>query len=343
MLALELFIIAGLILLNGYFSLSEIALLSVKKSRLKHLSKQGNKQAEKALFLVHHSSEMLSTIQIAITTIGIFAGAFGGATIAEYIANWLEQYPSFADYGEPIGVALVVLVITYFSLIIGELVPKQIALSNAEKMSLKVAGTITSLMRFTKPLVVLVSTSTKKFLKLLHVKAPTEQTITEEEIKVLIAEGTEKGVFEKTEQKMVENVFHLGNRPIKDFMTPNNEVVWLDLDDPITIIKNKIITSDKSIFLVYKGRTDHPIGAIETNDILTHVFTNESEELDLKSLIQPVMNIHADVPSLVAIDRLKKSSISMALVTDKETKKPVGVISFHDVLEAIIGEFKVEY
>ena len=197
MLVIELVIIVGLIALNGYFALSEIALLSVKKSRLKYLAQQGNKKAQKALLLVRKSPEMLSTIQIAITTIGIFAGAFGGATVAEHLESWLSKYPSVATYSEPISVALIIIVITYLSLIIGELVPKQIALSNSEKFSLKVAGTIATLMKIAIPLVRLLSVSTTGLLKILRVKPDLEHVVTEEEIKLLIAEGAESGTFEK--------------------------------------------------------------------------------------------------------------------------------------------------
>ena len=340
MLVIELVIIVGLIALNGYFALSEIALLSVKKSRLKYLAQQGNKKAQKALLLVRKSPEMLSTIQIAITTIGIFAGAFGGATVAEHLESWLSKYPSVATYSEPISVALIIIVITYLSLIIGELVPKQIALSNSEKFSLKVAGTIATLMKIAIPLVRLLSVSTTGLLKILRVKPDLEHVVTEEEIKLLIAEGAESGTFEKAEQKMVESVFHLGNRPIKDFMTPNREMVWLDINDPLSIIKKKITSSDKSVFPVCEGDIENSIGTIETKDILAHLFDNGLEKMNLKVLIQPVLHINANVPSLVAIERLKRSSVSIALITEKTSNKVVGIISFHDILEALVGEFK---
>lgn len=341
-LLIEIVLIIALIFLNGYFALSEIALLSVKKSRLKHLAKQGNKKAEKALFLARRSPEMLSTIQIAITAIGIFAGAFGGATVAEHIEISLSQYPALAAYSEPISVFLVVIVITYLSLIIGELVPKQIALSNPEKVSLRVAGIITMLMTIMSPFVRSLSASTRVLLKMLGIKPAQEHSVTEEEIKLLIAEGTESGTFEKSEQKMVENVLHLGNRPIKDFMTPNKEVVWLDINDQISVIGEKITSNDRAAFPVCDGSIDKTIGGIEAKDILAHLFNKELKNLNLKDLIQPVMHIEADVPALVAIDRLKGSSISIVLVTEKTTNNILGIISFHDILEAIVGEFKIE-
>ena len=342
MLIVEIIIIIGLIVLNGYFSLSEIALLRVKKSRLKYLAKQGNQKAQQALFLIGKTPEMLSTIQIAITTIGIFAGAFAGATVAEHFESWLSQYQSLATYSEAISVTIVVIVITYFSLIIGELVPKQMAIANSEKLSLKVAGTIIILMKISNPLVKLLSTSTTGLLKLFHIKPTPEHIITEEEIKLLLAGGVESGAFEKSEIKMVENIFHLGNRPIKDFMTPNKEVVWLDINDPIAIIKDKISASESSVFPICQNNIHHPIGAIETNDILTHLLANGVDKANLKSLIQPIMRIDANLPALVAIDQLKKSSISIAFVIDEKTNEILGIMSFHDILEAVVGEFQIK-
>ncbi len=339
---IQIILILALILLNGYFSLSEIALLSVKKSRLKHLSKLGNKKAQSALFLTRRSSEMLSAIQIGITMIGIFAGAYGGATIAEHIKSLLINFPLAAAYSGPISVAVVVVVITFLSLVVGELVPKQIALSNPEKLSLIVARPIKFLMMAVTPLVKILSTSTAFILKLLHIKPATDQVVTEEEIKLLIAEGAESGIFERSEQKMVESIFHLGNRPIKDFLTPSKEVVWLDINDSPAIIRSKITGSDRSVFPVCNGSLDNSLGAIETKDVLTHIFKNGTENINLKSLIQPVMHIDSDVPSLVAIERLKRSSISIVLITEKGLDKIAGIISFHDILEVIVGEFKSE-
>lgn len=342
MIIIEIIIIIGLIVLNGYFALSEIALLTVKKTRLKYLAKQGNIKAQKALSLVRRSPEMLSTIQIAITAIGIFAGAFGGATVAEHFESWLSKYQPIAAFSEPTSVALVVIVITYFSLIIGELVPKQMALSNSEKLSLKVAGTITTLMKITTPLVKLLSASTAGLLKLLRIKPALEHIITEEEIKLLIAEGVESGTFERAEQKIIENILHLGNRPIRDFITPIKEVVWFDVNDPISVIKDKISTSESLVFPVYQNDIHHPLGAIESNDILNHLLTNGVDKTNLKSLIQPVIHFDANLPALVAIDRLKKSSISIAFVTDKTTNEILGIMSFHDILEAVVGEFQMK-
>lgn len=337
---IEIILILALILLNGYFSLAEIALLSVKKSRLKQLSKLGNKKADNALFLIRRSSEMLSAIQIGISMIGIFAGAFGAATLAQDLAKPLIKFPSIAEYSEPISVVVIIIIITFLSLVIGELVPKQIALSNPEKLSLLVANQIKFIMVSTTPLVKILSRSTDAILKMLKIKPGTEQPVTEEEIRLLIAEGADSGVFERSEQRMVESIFHLGNRPIKDFMTARKEVKWIDIHDSPEAVRDKIAGSDRSVFPVCDGNIDNNIGAVETKDLLVHIFDNGAENFDLKSLVQPVMHINSEVPSLIAIERLKRSSISIVLITEKGSDKVVGIISFHDILEEIIGEFK---
>ncbi len=336
----EIFLIIILILLNGYFSLSEIALLSAKKSRLRRMAKSGDKKAEAALALIRNSSEMLSAVQIGITSIGIFAGAFSGATVSRYVEAFLITIPLLTPIAHGLSVVIVVLVITYFSLIIGELVPKQIALSHPEHRALAVARPIRLFMRATTPLVKFLSMSTHAVLRLLGIKLTPEQVISEEEIKLLIAEGTETGVFEKTEQKMVERIFHLGNLPIKAFMTPREQIVWIDVKDTVEIIRQKTVGSDRSVFPVCDGNVDTYLGAIEIKDVFAHVLSGTIGEIDLPKLIQPVLQIDIEMPSLVAIERLKRSHISIALVTEKNTKKIAGIISFHDILEAIVGEFK---
>lgn len=285
---------------------------------------------------------MLSTIQIAITTIGIFAGAFGGATIAKHFEAWLSQYQFIATYSEAISIAIVVIPLTYFSLVIGELIPKQIALSNPEKLALRASWVIIIIMKVTTPLVKLLSISTTWVLKLLRIEPAKEHIVTEEEIKLLIAEGVENGAFEKAELKMVENIFQLWNRPIKDFMTLNEEIYWIDINDPISVIEEKILTQDITIFPVCKGDKNHPIWAIETNDILNYSLSQGSNNINLKSLLHPIIYIDSNMPSLVAIDRLQKSSIRIALIYDKMTNKVLGVISFHDILEAIVWEFQIK-
>lgn len=336
----ELILLLILILLNGFFSLSEIALLSARKSRLLYFSKLGSRRAKAALSLARKSPEMLSAIQIGITSIGIFAGAFGGTTIAEYIETLFQRFPMLSPYSGPLSIIVVVILITYFSLIIGELVPKQIALSNPERLAILVARPIQTVMRLTYPLVKTLSASTAALLRLLRVKPSNNPVITEEEIKLLIAEGTETGVFEKSEQKMVGSIFHMGNRPIRDFMTPREQITWIDVNDSLGMIKKKISGSDRSVFPVCDGILDHTLGAVEVKDILIHFLNNDAPAIPLEKLVQPLLQIDENTSSLVAIERLKRSRISIALITEKTTNRIVGIISFHDILEEIVGEFK---
>ncbi len=339
---LQIFLILFLIILNGYFALSEIALLSARKSHLRHLSKQGNKKAKVALELVRESPEILSTIQIGITVIGIFAGAFGGATVSEYLEVYISKISFLSNYSELLSVVIVVVVITYLSLVVGELVPKQIALSSPEKLALSVAKPMRMLKKIFSPFVKVLSYSTLFMLRLLRIKPIVEQVITEEEIKLLIAEGAESGIFEKSEQKMVEQIFHLGNRPIKDFMTLREEIIWLDVNDSFQSIQKKVKSSDRSLFPVCEGSLDNNLGVIETKDILFHFFDKEVLPMDLRLLVQPVGHIESNIPALVAIERLRHSAVNIALITDKSKKTVVGIVTFHDILEAIAGEFKGE-
>jgi putative hemolysin len=336
----EVFLIIVLIFLNGFFSLSEIALISSKKSKLRHWAKQGSKRAEAALALTRRSPEMLSTIQIGISVIGIFAGAFGGATLAEYIEGWFSALPALAPYAKALSIALVVLTIAYFSIILGELVPKQIALSNPEKLAVKISWPIQWLMRVMTPLVKPLTASTAFVLRLLGIKPATEQLISEEEIKLLIAEGTETGIFEKSEQRMVESIFYMGNRPIRDFMTARSEIVWLDINDSPSTIQHKITGSVRSVFPVSHGDLDNNVGVVEIKDIITHLFDNGIASINLKRLLQPVMHIDASVPALAAIERLKRSTVRFAIITEMTDDNVVGIVTFHDILEAIVGEIK---
>jgi putative hemolysin len=337
----EIIIILALIVLNGFFALSEIALISAKKSRLRQSAKKGDKKAQDALSLARKPVEMLSAVQIGITSIGIIAGVFGGATIAERIGIVLNKYPLFSPYGETIGIIIVVIIITYLSLIIGELVPKQIALAHPEKISKRIAGSIKLIIKITQPIVMLLSYSSNRILKFFCIKPATENIVTEEDVRLLIEEGTETGAFEKSEQRMVENIFHIGNNPIKDFMTPKNEIVWLNISDSIVEIKKKIASSDKTTFLVYKNNINNILGAVEANDILVHSIDNGWDNLELEKIVQPVVNLQSNLPALVAIEKLKNLYINIALIKDGDSGEVVGLISFHDILEAIVGEFKI--
>jgi putative hemolysin len=228
----EIIIILILIILNGILAMSEFAIVSAKKARLRQRAEEGDTRAADALELANEPTSFLSTIQIGITLVGIFAGAFGGATIAEELAAYLKEYSLLAPYGEILAITLVVLVITYLTLIFGELVPKHLALNNAENIASAIAKPMHLLSVITSPLVFIISHSTEAVLWIMRIRETREPPVTEEELKIMLEEGTEAGVFEKAEMNMVEGVFDLGDRRVESLMTHRSDIIALDLNDP---------------------------------------------------------------------------------------------------------------
>jgi putative hemolysin len=228
---LEILFILVLILINGFFAMSEIALVSARKVRLEQKAEEGDKGARSALELTKSTSHLLSAVQVGITLVGIFTGALGGATLAERLTGVLKQVAWLAPYASGVSIAVVVLLMTYFSLVIGELIPKRLALNNPEKIASRVSGFMRFLSRAMAPVVHLLSASTDLGMKLLGVTASKEPPITEKEIKVLLEQGTEVGVFGEAEQEMVESVFRLNDRSVNALMTPRTEIEWLDAND----------------------------------------------------------------------------------------------------------------
>ncbi|MCI0395512.1 MAG: hemolysin family protein, partial [Chloroflexi bacterium] len=244
----EILLIMVLVLLNGVFAMSEIAIISARKTRLHHLASQGNNGAVAALALADSPNRFLPTVQVGITLVGILAGAFGGATIAEEIAAQLQAIPPLARYGEAIGLGVVVLGTTYLSLVIGELVPKRLALQRAEQIACLVAGPMTTLSRVARPAVRVLSISTNVVLRLLRVRPSAEPAVTEEEIRSMVAQGVQIGMIEEAEKDIVESVFRLGDRRVGALMTPRTAVFWLDINDPSETTAQKIIASSHSRF-----------------------------------------------------------------------------------------------
>jgi putative hemolysin len=338
-IALEILIILALILINGLLAMSEIAVVSARKSRLQQLSNQGNAKARAALDLANHPADFLSTVQIGITLVGILAGAFGGATIAENIAARLESIPRLAPYSEAIGVFLVVLVITYFSLVLGELVPKRLGLNNAERIAASAAAPMRFLSRLTSPLVRLLGWSTELVLKIFGYKAAVEAPVTEEEIKVLIDQGRRAGVFAEAEQDMVEAVFRLGDRNVGTLMTPRTEIVWLDLDDPPEETRRKIIDSDHGRYPIARGSLDNLVGIVQAKDLLERAISGQA--LDLQAtMLQPLI-VPESMPALKVLELFRQSRVHTALVID-EFGGLQGLVTVLDILESIVGDIPDE-
>ena len=334
-IATEILIVILLILANSIFALSEMAIVSARKTRLQQRADDGDKGAQAALALSQEPTRFLSTVQVGITLIGILSGAFGGATIAEEIAAGLNKFVWLAPYGEAIGVGIVVITITYFSLVIGELVPKRIALNNAERIASKVASPMSGLARLTTPIVALLTNSTEIVLRLLRAKPSGEPTITEDEVKLMIYEGARLGVFEDSEQEIVERVFRLGDRRASSLMTYRTEVVFLDIDDPLVENLNKIAASGHSRFPVCKGSPDEILGIIQVKDLFAQ--ERGGQALDLQAAIQPAVFIPQGMPALELLEHLREQKRHLALIID-EFGGITGLVTITDVLEAIVGD-----
>jgi putative hemolysin len=313
-IALEWAIILLLILVNGLFAMSEIAVVSARKARLGERADRGDRKAAAALELASSPETFLSTVQIGITLVGVFAGAFGGATVAEKLGGLLEPYPRLAPYGEAIGVGAVVLGITYFSLVLGELVPKRIALSSPERIASAVAMPMKRLARLASPAVRLLTGSTNLVLRLIPVRASAEPPITEEEIKTLMAQGTETGAFERAELDIVGRVFRLADRHAASVMTPRSEVVGLDLETDPAERRRTIRECGKSQLPVARGSLDDVVGILRVKDWLR---VGEDDPGSDPAQLQAALFVPESMDALALLEQLQKSRRHLAIVLDE--------------------------
>ncbi|MBE9004430.1 HlyC/CorC family transporter [Fortiea sp. LEGE XX443] len=335
----EILIILVLIIANGIFSMSEMAIVSARKVRLQQLANQGDPKAKAALKLAESPNNFLSTVQVGISLIGILTGAFGGATIANRLAVYVKLIPVLATYSEAVSFGIVVLIITYLSLIIGELVPKRLALSNPEKIAAFVAIPMRALAALASPAVHLLSASTDMVLRILGITASQEPQVTQEEIKILIEQGTEAGTFEEAEQDMVERVFRLGDRPVSSFMTPRPDIVWLDLEDTAEENRQKMSENGYSRYPVCQGGLDNVLGIIPVTDLLARSFRNESLDLTV-GLRQPVF-VPESTRGLKVLELFKQTITHMALVVD-EYGVIQGLVTLNDIMSEIVGDVPAE-
>ncbi len=327
-------LIIVLIIFNGYLSMAELAIVSCRKGKLQKLMNDGNKQAKIVLELLDDSNEFLSTIQIGITLIGILTGAFGGATLAEPLANLIG--PSIPYIGI-ISLLIVVIVTTYFSLIIGELAPKRIGLNAPERVSLKVARSMMILTKICKPFAIFLSKSSDAFIKMLGIKSNVDNAVTEEEIEMMIEEGIAEGNIEQEEKDIIKRVFKLDDQKVDMIMTPRSEIVWIDLEDSDEENKAKIIESKRSIFPVATGELDDFIGVVQAKDILRELF--KGEEADIEQIVRDPLVVPENLESLDLLKQFKENQeyVHMSLVVD-EYGSLVGLITLNDLLEGIVGD-----
>ncbi|MEZ4736940.1 MAG: hemolysin family protein [Caldilineaceae bacterium] len=334
-LPLEVLIVLLLIIANGVFALSEAAVVASRKARLQQRAQEGDPNAQVALELAEDPSRFLSTVQIGITLIGIFAGAFGGATLAAGIARYVATIPFIGVYADTISLSLVVLIITYLSLIVGELAPKRIALQNPEHIATLVAKPMRRLSVVTGPVVSLLSRSTDLLLRLIGMQATEEPAVTEEEIKVMIEQGAESGIFAVAEQEMVERIFRFGDRAVSSLMTRRPDIVWLDLEDPLE--KNLEILASRvySRLPVCRGTLDEVVGVLRAKDLLNQ--SVEGKPFDLMSVLQPPVFVPETLPAIKLLERLRQARTHIVLVIDEHGSLE-GLVTLNDILGALIGD-----
>ena len=331
----EIAIILVLIIINGIFVLSEIALVSSRKARLQQRANEGDEGARKALELASSPNRFLSTCQIGVTFISILAGAFGGSTVAGEVEARLKEIPLLTPYSHIAGIILVVMGISYFSLVVGELVPKRLGMSRPEKVASIIASPMNTISLLLSPVVRILSISTDLVLKVAGIKPVEEPPVTEEEIKILIDEGTRAGVFEEVEQDIVERVFRLSDRRAASLMIPRADVIWLDIDDSPDEIRLKVEASDYPLFPVGRGSLDDVLGVVRSRDMLS--CSLKDQQIDLKSSLMPPQFIPESMAALKILELFRQSGVQVALVVD-EYGGIQGLVTLKDILEAIVGD-----
>ncbi|OLY92051.1 putative hemolysin [Cnuella takakiae] len=328
---MEIFILLGLFILNGLFSMSEIALVSARKARLEAQANKGNKAAKDALDLANNPDTFLSTVQIGITLIGIFTGIYSGEKLTDDFTAFLGRFPVLAPYSKGLATTLIVIVVTYFSLILGELVPKRLGMSRPEAIAKRMAKPMRVLSIITYPFIWLLSKSSTIFVRLFRIKASDNQ-VTEEEIKAIISEGTEHGAIEEAEQEIIERVFHLGDRNITSLMTHRSDIIWFDMEDTEARIREKIIADTHSIYPICDSEIDNIKGMVSIKDLyVANDFTK------FKELMKPALFVPENNTAYQVMEKFKESKQHSCFIVD-EYGSVQGMITLNDILEAIVGD-----
>ena len=327
----EILLILGLILLNGLFSMSEIALVSARKARLEAQANKGDKRAKEALELSNHPNTFLSTVQIGITLIGILTGIMSGEKLKSDFVGFINRFEILKEYSDGIATGLIVIVITYFSMVLGELLPKRIGLARPELIAKLMAKPMRILSVITHPFIWLLTKSTHVLIKLLNIKTKDTQ-VTEEEIKAIISEGTEQGTIEQAEQQIIERVFHLGDRTITSLMTHRSDIIWFDLYDNEIAIKEKILKQPHSVYPICDGQIDNIKGVVSIKDLYV------ADDLTLfKDLMIPPLYVPENNTAYQVLEKFKESKIHSCFIID-EYGSLLGMITLNDILEAIVGD-----
>lgn len=337
--SLEILIIFVLIIINGIFSMYEMAMVSSRKQRLEQRVEDGDRGAATALELKEKPTRFLSTVQVGISLISILAGAFGGVRLATPLGLFFQQRGWFGTSTETVALVLVVVVITFFSIVLGELLPKRIALNNPEMVSSALSGVMKFLSSLTRPVINLLDFSTELGLKILGVKPNPLPNISEEEVKLLIEEGRESGVFEEAEQEMVTGVFRLSERRIDALMTPHTELVWIDLENDHETIIRELKESEYSRIPVARGGLDQVVGVVNIKELIG-VDLN-SPDFNLENYAREPLYMPENLPALRAFARFRETGTHQALVID-EFGGISGMVTLYDVLESIVGAIPLD-
>ena len=334
---LEILFLFGLILLNGVFAMSEIALVTARRGRLQALVEGGDPGAAAALALNEDPTRFLSTVQVGITTIGILSGIVGEAALAAPLGEWLVRLGVERDHARLGATGLVVVVVTYFAIVFGELVPKRLGQMSAEAVARRVARPITWMAAATKPFVRLLAGSTDVLLRIAGVRNTSVNAVTEEEIHQLIKEGSESGVIDEQERAMVRNVFRLDDRQIASLMTPRSDIVYLDLEDPHEENLRKVLDSERSRFPVCRGGMRDVVGIASARRLLQQNIRGEA--LDIAGALEPAVYVPESLTGMELLENFRSSTSHLALVVD-EYGEVQGLVTLQDLFEAIAGEFK---
>lgn len=337
MVYLEIALVLFLIVINGFLAISELSVVSARRARLQAMIKAGNKRAEAALALAEQPGRFLSTVQIGITLVSVLTGAFSGAKIAHRLAEIMLPLGLSHEANNAVAFAIVVIAITYVTLIIGELVPKHLALRDAERSASFVARPMMMMSKAAAPAVFVLDASTRLVLRLLGSKEESEQAVTDEEIKALVAEAESAGVVEPEERQMIAGVMRLGDRPVRAVMTPRRDIDWIDLNDDEATIRRVIRASQHARFPAARGDADEAIGVILGKDLLDAYL--DGKPVDPRAFVREAPAVSDSMDALQVLALLKNSPIGIALVVD-EYGHCEGLVTASDILETIVGEFR---
>ena len=333
--AFEILIVFVLFAANGLFAMSEMAVVSSRKSRLKQMAAEGHVGAASALRLADAPNRFLPTVQVGITLVGLLAGAFSGATLAEKLAEALRSRPAFAPYAEAMSFGIVVVALTFLSVIIGELAPKRIALAAPEKIACLLAGPVDRLSRIAQPLIHVLSGATDLLLRLLRFKPAQTEAVSEDEVRNLLREGTESGVFHKDEPRMVDSVLSFDRLPIRDIMTPRPKLVFLSLGDTHETVWHKIVVSGHSSYPVYDDDRERIVGVVSVKAVYANLAAGAP--VRVHDLMTAPVFVAPDEPVLKVLDQFKRTGIHLAVVRAADGRA-AGLVTLVDVLEAIVGD-----